>query len=122
MKITAAESLVMDALWRRSPLSAEEIAAEVAEGQGWTEATVKSLINRLLNKGAVAAQKDGRRYLYRPVLDRGAYLSQESQGLVDRLFDGRLAPLVSHFSKTRKLAPADVAELKRLIAELDDEP
>jgi len=122
MKVTAAESLVMDALWRRNPLSAEEIAAEVAEGQGWTEATVKSLINRLLNKGAVAAEKEGRRYLYRPVLDRASYLSQESQGLLDRLFDGRLAPLVSHFSKTSKLTPADVAELKRLIAELDDEP
>ena len=122
MKITTAESLIMEALWGRSPMAAEEIAAEVAPGQGWTDATVKSLINRLLNKGAVTAEKDGRRYLYRPVLERASYLAQESQGLVDRLFDGRLAPLVSHFSKTRKLSPADVAELKRLIAELDDEP
>jgi predicted transcriptional regulator len=122
MQISAAESLVMNVLWRRSPLTAEEIIAEVAEPQGWGDATVKSLINRLLKKKAIGAEKNGRRYLYRPLADRGTYLSRESQGLLDRLFDGRLAPLVSHFSQTKKLEPEDVAELKRLIAELDDDP
>ena len=119
MKISAAESVVMEALWRREPLSAEEIGAEVAAGQGWSEATVKTLINRLLKKGAVAATKDGRRYLYRPKLKRAAYVQAESQGLIDRLFDGRLAPLVSHFSRTRKLTAEDIAELKQLIEELE---
>lgn len=119
MKISTAESVVMEALWRRSPLAAEDIAAEVAAPQGWTEATVKTLINRLLKKGALAASKDGRRYLYRPVLAKDAYVAAESQGLLDRLFEGRLAPLVSHFSQTRKLTPEDIAELKKLIAELE---
>ena len=119
MKISDAESVVMEALWRRSPLAAEEIAAEVGPPQGWTEATVKTLINRLLKKKAVAAAKDGRRYLYSPLTARAAYLAQQSHGLVDRLFDGRLAPLVSHFSQTRTLSAQDVAELKKLIEELD---
>ena len=121
MTISAAESRVMEALWRRSPLTAEEIVAEVAGPQGWSEPTVKSLINRLLTKGALEAEKDGRRYLYRPRVDRTAYVSQESRGLLDRLFDGRIAPLVSHFSKTDQLSPEDIAELKRLIAELEDD-
>lgn len=121
MPISAAESQVMEALWRQSPLTAEEIVAEVAQPQGWSEATVKSLINRLLTKGAIEAEKDGRRYLYSPRVERLAYLSQESRGLIDRLFDGRVAPLVSHFSKTNQLSPDDVAELKRLIAELEDD-
>jgi predicted transcriptional regulator len=121
MRISAAESIVMDALWRRSPLSAEEIVAEVAGPQGWSEPTVKTLINRLLTKKAIGAEKDGRRYLYRALAERQAYVSQESQGLLDRLFDGRLAPLVSHFSQTNRLTPEDVAELKRLIAELDND-
>ena len=105
----------MRALWAREPLSAEDIAAEVAEGQGWSDATVKTLINRLLNKGAVAAERDGRRYLYRPVLAREAYVEAESQGLLDRLFEGKLAPLVSHFSQTGALTAEDIAELKKLI-------
>ncbi|THD75277.1 MAG: BlaI/MecI/CopY family transcriptional regulator [Phenylobacterium sp.] len=119
MKISAAESVVMEALWRRAPQTAEDVAGEVAEGQGWTEATVKTLINRLLKKGAIAATPEGRRYLYTPVIARAAYVEAESQGLLDRLFEGRLAPLVSHFSQNRKLTPEDIADLKRLIAELD---
>jgi predicted transcriptional regulator len=121
MSISAAESRIMEALWRRSPRTAEEIVADVAGPQGWSEPTVKSLINRLLTKGAIAAEKAGRRYLYRPLVDREAYVSQESRGLLERLFGGRIAPLVSHFSQTNQLSPEDVAELKRLIAELDDD-
>jgi predicted transcriptional regulator len=119
MKISSAESVVMEALWRRSPLAAEEISAEVAAGQDWSEATVKTLINRLLKKKALAATPDGRRYLYRPLIARADYVQAESQGLLNRLFDGRLAPLVSHFSETRSLSAQDIAELKRLIESLD---
>ncbi len=120
MRISAAESLVMEALWRASPMTADQITAEVAEGQDWTEATVKSLLNRLLTKGAIAAERDGRRYLYRPLTARGDYVHAESRGLVDRLFEGRLAPLVAHFSARETLSPEDIAELKRLIEEIDD--
>lgn len=121
MTISTAESKIMEALWRQSPRTAEDIIAEVAGPQGWTEATVKSLINRLLTKGAITAEQSGRRYLYRPCIERLAYVSHESRGLLDRLFDGRIAPLVSHFSKTDQLSPDDIAELKRLIAEFDDD-
>ncbi len=120
MRISTAESLVMEALWRASPLTAEEVIGQVAQAQGWAEGTVKTLLNRLLKKKAVSAQKDGRRYLYRPLVSREDYVAAESQGLLDRLFDGRLAPLVSHFSERRKLSAQDLAELKRLIQELDD--
>src|SRR5215213_5853836 len=120
MRISAAESQVMEALWRRQPLTAEEIFAEVGEAQGWALPTLKTLLARLVEKAAVAAEKDGRRFLYRPLVVRDAYIGAESQGLLDRLFDGRLAPLVSHFSKTQKLSDEDLAELKRLIQEIDN--
>ena len=87
----------------------------------WQEPTVKTLLNRLLKKGAVSARKDGRRYLYSPVLTRDQWLSHESSGLLNRLFGGRVAPLVAHFSSQRKLSRKDIADLKRLIQELDDE-
>jgi BlaI family penicillinase repressor len=115
MKISSAESVVMEALWRRSPLTSEAIVAEVGAPQDWTEGTVKVLISRLLKKKAIAAVADGRRYLYSPLVSRQAYVGAESQGLLDRLFDGKLAPLVTHFSETDKLSPEDVAELKALI-------
>ncbi|WP_412731088.1 BlaI/MecI/CopY family transcriptional regulator [Dyella aluminiiresistens] len=111
----------MEVLWRSSPRSAEEILAEVGHSQHWQEGTVKSLLNRLLKKKAVKAERDGRRYLYAPLLTREKYVSQESRGLLDRLFDGRVAPLVAHFSEQRKLSKKDIAELRRLLQELDDE-
>ncbi|WP_332640076.1 BlaI/MecI/CopY family transcriptional regulator [Brevundimonas sp.] len=120
MRISTAESLVMESLWRASPRTADQIAAEIASDQEWTEATVKSLLNRLLTKGAIAAERDGRRYLYRPLIARGDYVHAESRGLVNRLFDGRLAPLVAHFSARETLSAEDIADLKRLIEEIDD--
>ncbi len=119
MRVSSAESIIMEALWRKQPLGAEDIAADVAKAQGWTDATVKTLLNRLLTKGAIAAERDGRRYLYRPVLERAAYVSDESRNLVDRLFDGRVSSLVTHFSEREQLSTQDIAELKRLIAELE---
>lgn len=119
--ISEAESMVMDVLWQRSPLSAEEVVAALAPHQDWQEATIKTLLNRLLNKGAIEASKDGRRYLYSPVLRREAWVLEESESLLSRLFDGRVAPLVAHFSQHRKLRADDIAELRRLLESLSDE-
>ncbi|KQZ60347.1 MULTISPECIES: BlaI/MecI/CopY family transcriptional regulator [unclassified Lysobacter] len=120
MQISEAESVVMDVLWRRHPLAAEDVVAALSERQDWQEATIKTLLNRLLNKGAVRAEKQGRRYLYAPVLKREDWVLEESQGLLQRLFDGRVAPLVAHFSEQRKLSRKDIAELRKLLEELDD--
>ncbi len=117
--ISEAESVVMDVLWREHPLSAEEVVTALARTTDWQEPTVKTLLNRLLKKRAVAAQRDGRRYLYRPLLKRADYVHAASKGLLDRLFDGRVAPLVAHFSERNKLSKKDIAELRRLIEEID---
>ena len=120
MSISDAEAVVMEVQWDRHPASAEDVVAALAGRAEWAEPTVKTLLNRLLNKGAIQAAKEGRRYLYSPVLSRDAWLAEQSAGLVDRLFGGRVAPLVAHFSEQRKLSSADIAELKRLITELDN--
>jgi BlaI family transcriptional regulator, penicillinase repressor len=121
ISISEAESVVMQVLWRTSPIATEEVIAALEPEGKWQDSTVKTLLNRLLKKGAISARKDGRRYLYSPVLKRKQWLSNESSGFLDRLFDGRVAPLVAHFSQQRKLGKNDIAELKRLIQELDDE-
>jgi predicted transcriptional regulator len=119
--ISEAESVVMEVIWQqKTPVASDDVVAALAKHAKWQEPTVKTLLNRLLKKGAVRAQKDGRRYLYFPVLQRENWLATESKGFLDRLFDGRVAPLVSHFSKQRKLTKKDISDLKRLIQELDD--
>ena len=119
--ISEAESLVMETLWQRHPLAAEEVSAILVQQQDWQEATVKTLLNRLLKKGAIKAEKDGRRFLYSPILKREQWLMSESKGFLDRMFNGRIAPLVAHFSEQKKLSKQDIAELKRLIKELGDD-
>lgn len=119
--ISEAESLVMDVLWRNpAAMAAEEVIAALVSEQRWQEATIKTLLNRLLKKGALSAAKDGRRYLYSAVLKREQWVSSESTSMIERLFGGRVAPLVAHFGKHRKLSPADIAELKKLVEELGD--
>lgn len=120
MQISEAESVVMQVLWTRSPMTAEEVVAALQGEREWQAATIKTLLGRLLNKGAIQAERQGRRYLYSPVLERSQWMLGESEGLLQRLFDGRVAPLVAHFSSHRKLSRADVAELRRLVEELDD--
>lgn len=120
MQISEAESIVMEVLWAHSPQGADEVVAALAGRQEWQEATIKTLLNRLLNKGAITAQREGRRYLYAPAIRREDWVSHESEGLLDRLFGGRVAPLVAHFSANRQLSTQDVVELRQLLKEIDD--
>ncbi len=121
MQISDAESVVMEVLWTRSPLGADEVVAALSGRQDWQEATIKTLLNRLLNKGAIRAEKEGRRYLYAPALRREDWVQGESESLIDRLFGGHVAPLVAHFSAQRKLSRKDVAELRKLLEGIDHE-
>lgn len=121
VRISGAESQIMEALWRKGPLTPDGIVAEVGEAHGWAPGTVKTLITRLLKKQAIEGRREAEGYLYRPLLSRSDYVQSESQGLVDRLFDGEVAPLVAHFAEHRALSPKDIQLIKRLIADLEDE-
>ena len=118
-KISAAESQIMEALWARGPQTAEEIVREVGSAQNWGEATVKTLINRLLKKKALVSERVNGRALYHPKVSRAEYVTGESQGLLDRLFGGELAPLVAHYARHRALSAEELKRLKRLISEIE---
>lgn len=120
ISISEAESLVMEVLWRGKRMPAEEVVAALVSQHQWQEATIKTLLNRLLKKGAISAEKDGRRYLYSAVLKREQWVTSESKNMLDRLFGGRVSPLVAHFGKHRKLSKSDLDELKRLVDEMSD--
>lgn len=115
MQISDAESVVMEVLWASSPRSAEEVVEALAAQQDWQEPTIKTLLNRLLKKGAIDAERDGRRYLYSPVLSREAWVRQQSSSLLERLFGGRLAPLVAQFHAEQGLSDEDRAALRELL-------
>jgi len=113
--ISDAESRVMELLWQAAPQSSEDLVAALLPASDWQEKTIRTLINRLLGKGAISATRDGRRYLYAPLVTREAWQSRESRSLLDRVFGGRLAPMLAHFSEHEELGAKDIAELRKLL-------
>ena len=120
MKVSSAESHILKVLWKaKGPLPAEDVAALLGDEQEWSAGTVRTFLARLVKKKVLAVQKDGRRYLYRPLITRADYAHAESRKLVDRLFNGRLASFVTQFSERENLSREELTEIKRLIERLD---
>jgi len=117
-RISEGEQAVMEVLWADSPLTASEVAERIPEERGWSERTVKTMLGRLLAKGALVHEEDGRRYLYRPAVERADYAMRETRKLVDRLFGGRAAPLVAHLAANEGLTDQDIADLEALLKDL----
>lgn len=114
-KISEAELVVMEALWERAPQTAADVADRVAAGQDWSIQTVKTLLSRLMAKAIIAADQDGRRFYYRPLVAREDYVAGESGRLVNRLFGGRVSPLVAQLASQDQLTAEDIAELEEIL-------
>ncbi|OWK27789.1 BlaI/MecI/CopY family transcriptional regulator [Sphingomonas mucosissima] len=117
-RISDAEHAVMEVLWDDRPLTAQDVAERVDPERGWSTNTVKTLLGRLLAKNAITHEADGRRYLYSPAVERGDYVAGESRRLIDRLFGGKLTPLVAHLAERDELSAQDIAEIESLLKAL----
>lgn len=118
-RISEAEQSVLEALWDAGePLTASQVAERVDAEKGWSLATVKTLLSRLVAKNAIATQPDGRRFLYSPLIGREAFLGSESRRLLDRLFGGRAASLFAHLAEAEALSERDLTEIEGLLREL----
>jgi predicted transcriptional regulator len=117
-RISDAEHAVMEVLWDESPLTAQEVSERVPTERGWSANTVKTLLGRLLAKNVIAHEEEGRRYRYRPLVERVDYVAGESRRMMDRLFGGRLTPLVAHLAERDQLTDQDIAEIEALLKDL----
>ena len=118
IRISEAELDIMAVLWAEAPLSATDIAARAPARRAWSATTVKTMLSRLVDKGALATTSQGRRFLYRPLIERDRLAQAQAGRLVDRLFGGRVSPLVAHLAERRDIEPEDLAALERLIKDL----
>ncbi len=117
LPISESEKLVMEVLWQESPLSSLQVVERLSS-EGWNQKTVKTFLNRLVKKSVVSFEKDGRRYLYSPVVQREVFLSQESNGLLNRVFRGDMKELLATFVHNKKLSNSELEYLRDL---LDDD-
>jgi BlaI family transcriptional regulator, penicillinase repressor len=117
-RISEAEYAVMEVLWAESPLTANVVAERLQDSQSWTLPTVKTLLSRLLAKSALTYDMQGRSFLYRPLIARADHVAGDVKRLVDRLFGGKLSPLVAHLAEQEALSPQDIAEIEALLKEM----
>ena len=115
MQISDAEWIVMNLIWSSSPIEAAEVIDQIAADNGWSAATVKTMLHRLVRKGALATEQNGKKYLYMPAVRRDACVRQASRSFLDRVFGGEATPALIHFVKTSKLSAKDVAEIRALL-------
>ena len=114
IRVSEAEKSVMDVLWQESPLSSVEVV-EKLQSQEWSEKTVKTFLNRLVKKGVVSFEKDGRRYLYSPAIEREEFLADESEGFLDKVFKGNMKELLATFVENKQLSQNELDYLKGLL-------
>ncbi|MBK9387557.1 MAG: BlaI/MecI/CopY family transcriptional regulator [Planctomycetes bacterium] len=119
--ISEAEWEVMEVVWARAKVSAQEVHAALASHRSWTEGTVKTLLRRLLQKGAVRYELEGKRYLYSARLTRERVVRAEADSFLQRVFRGSASPMLAHFVKSTKLSPDEIKELRRLLQEKQSE-
>jgi BlaI family penicillinase repressor len=116
-KIADAELEIMNILWSNSPLTANQIVEALADRKSWDPRTAKTLINRLHKKAAVGFQKDGRRYLYFPLVSKRDYIERETKSFVSKFQQGMLGPVLSTFLNEAKLTDKELDELRQLLDE-----
>ncbi len=117
-RISDAEHAIMEVLWDKNPVSAIDVCDVICDERDWSIATVKTLLSRLVQKEAVGTEPDGRKFLYRPLIERSDYVGGESRRLVDRLFGGRAAPLFAQLAESEALTDDDLAEIEALLREM----
>ncbi|MBD7968811.1 BlaI/MecI/CopY family transcriptional regulator [Paenibacillus gallinarum] len=114
-RISEAEWEVMKVFWKQSPATANDVMNELRNDKEWKPATVKSLINRLLKKKALEFHKEGKTYLYSPLVSEEECVKAESKSFLRRLYGGALKPMFVQFLKDEKLTEEEIKELKYLL-------
>jgi len=115
MQISDAEWIVMNLIWTSSPIEAAEVIDRTAAANGWSSATVKTMLHRLVRKGALATEQNGKKYLYSPAVRREACVRQASRSFLERVFGGDATPALIHFVKAAKLTEKDKDEIRAML-------
>jgi BlaI family penicillinase repressor len=122
INISAAEWQVMHVVWEQKAATAAEVIAALASATGWRHRTVRTLLARLVEKGALAAEAQGNRYVYRPLVSRNACVRQESRSFLEKVFSGDVGELLVHFVRGTQISQEQIEELKRLLDEKRPRP
>lgn len=114
-KISDAEWQVMQILWGQAPLSAAEVVDRLADKQDWSPRTIKTMLSRLVQKGALTYTQQGNRYHYLPAVTESACIRDASRSFLSRVFSGDTSLLLAHLVEAGKLSSEDIETLKKTL-------
>jgi len=120
-KISESEWLVMRVLWSKGPLTANEVVKELTGKTKWKPKTIKTLITRLMKKGAVKFEKEGRKYRYYPAVSQAECVRMERRSFVRRVYGGTTKPMLAAFLEDAKLSAEDISELRKILEQKEGE-
>ena len=114
-QIADTEWQVMKVLWAKSPLTASEVIQRFEGVSAWKPNTIKTLLGRLVKKKAIAFTKDGRAYVYYPLVAESECVKAESRSFLEKVFSGSLNVMFANFLEEQELSPREIAELKSIL-------
>ena len=118
-KISEAEWEVMKVLWKTSPKTANEIVDELKGKTHWKRETIRTLINRLVQKKALSFEKKGRQYHYFPRLTEAEGIKAEAESFVKRIGGGSIEPMLAAFVEEKQLSPEKITRLKSILSKAE---
>ena len=117
IRITEAEWEVMAVVWDQSPVAASTAVEVLEDRKQWTLATVRTLLRRLVNKGALQQETEGKRYIYTPLISMAECVQRESESFLDRVLGRAPSEAILHLVKRANLSDKDIQDLRRILRE-----
>lgn len=115
-QISEAEFEVMKIVWKSAPINTNEITDRLVKTTTWSPKTIQTLIKRLVTKGALSYEKQGRIFVYTPLVDETEYIGQESNTFLNRFYDGNITAMLSAYIDNDRLSETEIDELRSLLS------
>ena len=119
-QISEAEFEVMKIVWRSAPINTNEITERLLKTTTWSAKTIQTLIKRLVTKGALTYEKQGRIFVYTPLVEENEYINQQSNSFLDRFYDGDISVMLSTYLENNQLSETELQHLRSILSKDSD--
>ena len=114
-KIADSEWRVMQVLWEHGPQTANDVVNSLSGEVNWKPRTIKTLISRLVKKGAVKVTEEGYRYQYSAAVDESECIRFETKSFIHRVYQGTMSPALAAFLEDTDLSTQEINELQEIL-------
>ena len=115
-QISEAEFEVMKIVWKSAPINTNEITERLLKTTSWSAKTIQTLIKRLVTKGALTYEKQGRVFVYTPLVKEDEYINQESNSFLKRFYDGDISAMLSAYLENNQLSETEIRHLRSILS------